>query len=116
MPEKNHEVLLRAFAGGPAQRSQLLLVGPGELRLRLERLTKALNLRRRVHFLGLQDDIPPILASSDALVLSSVRQGNPLAGMEAMAAGLPVVATRVDGVPELIENGRQGLLVHSGDQ
>ncbi len=116
MPEKNHDVLLRAFANGAAAHSQLLLVGPGKLRPELEHLAEELNLSGRVHFLGLQDDIPPILSSADAFVLTSTREGNPLAVMEAMAAGLPVVATSVGGVPELVEDGRQGFLVRSGDR
>jgi glycosyltransferase involved in cell wall biosynthesis len=64
-----------------------------------------------VHLLGKRGDIPECLAASDAFVLSSDWEGNPLAVMEAMAAGLPVIATAVGGVPELVESGVDGILV-----
>jgi glycosyltransferase involved in cell wall biosynthesis len=68
-----------------------------------------------VRFLGLRDDIPDVLAALDLAVLCSHREGSPLSVMEYMAAGLPVVATRVGGVPDLIADGVHGLLVAPGD-
>jgi glycosyltransferase involved in cell wall biosynthesis len=68
-----------------------------------------------VRFLGLRDDIPDVLAALDVAVCCSRREGSPLSVMEYMAAGLPVVATRVGGVPDLIADGAHGLLVEPGD-
>jgi len=64
----------------------------------------------------LRDDIPALLGASDVFVLSSDYEGNPLAVMEAMATGLPVVTTRAGGVPELLCNGCEGLIVGKGDR
>jgi glycosyltransferase involved in cell wall biosynthesis len=84
----------------------LLLAGDGSLRQSARALASP-----RVHFLGVVDDIPELLASSDIFALASDWEGNPMSVMEAMAAGLPVVATSVGGVPELIDD----LLVPPGD-
>jgi glycosyltransferase involved in cell wall biosynthesis len=72
-------------------------------------------LTSRVHFLGLRTDIPDVLGASDVFVLSSAYEGNPLSVIEAMAAGLPVVSTSVGGVPELLENGKEGFIVQPGN-
>ena len=112
-PQKNHRLLLEAFAKGAAAhpRVHLLLVGWGSQETQLRKQVEALGLRRRVHFMGLRTDIPEVLAASDVFVLSSDYEGNPLAVMEAMSAGKPVISTSVGGVPELIKNGSSGLLV-----
>jgi glycosyltransferase involved in cell wall biosynthesis len=65
--------------------------------------------------LGKRSEVKECLAASDVFVLSSNWEGNPLAVMEAMAAGLPVIGTRAGGVPELVESGQQGILVPLGD-
>jgi glycosyltransferase involved in cell wall biosynthesis len=80
------------------------------LKSELERQIGAWGLRERVHLLGLRSDVPELLNAADVFVLSSDYEGNPLAVMEAMAAGKPVVSTAVGGVPELVEDGC-GLLV-----
>jgi glycosyltransferase involved in cell wall biosynthesis len=116
-PQKNPALLLEAFLRGPASdpRAQLLFVGRGVLRPELERQIGASGLQGRVHLLGLRSDIPEILNGADVFVLSSDYEGNPLSVMEAMAAGKPMICTAVGGVPELIEDGRDGLLVPRGD-
>jgi glycosyltransferase involved in cell wall biosynthesis len=116
-PQKNHRLLLEAFAAGPAacRQSHLLLVGDGELRASLSLFVSDLRLERRVHFLGNREDIPDVLGACDAFVLSSAQEANPLCVMEAMAAGLPVVSTAVGGVPELLESCEHGLLTRPGD-
>jgi glycosyltransferase involved in cell wall biosynthesis len=116
-PQKNHALLLNAFAQGPAANpnAHLVLVGEGVLQQELEAQTKALGLTRQVHFLGLRVDIPDVLAAMDIFVLSSDWEGNPLSILEAMAAGLPILSTAVGGVPDLFENGREGLVVRPGD-
>jgi glycosyltransferase involved in cell wall biosynthesis len=114
--QKNHALLLRSFAQGPAldPRAHLLLVGGGKLGPELEREADALGLGGRVRFLGTRSDVPEILGAADVFVLSSDYEGSPLSIMEAMAAGKPVISTAVGGVPELVENGRSGLLVPRG--
>ncbi|HDN80641.1 MAG TPA: glycosyltransferase, partial [Chloroflexi bacterium] len=112
-PQKDPLSLIRAFAAAAphAHGLHLLLVGDGPLRPELEAQVKALGLKQRVCFLGVRTDIPEILAAADVFVLSSRWEGNPLSVMEAMAAGKPVVATVVGGVPELVEDGVSGILV-----
>jgi len=116
-PQKNHELLLKAFAEGPASdpNAHVILVGEGALQERLEDQAKNLGLARRVHFLGLRTDIPDVLGATDVFVLSSDYEGSPLSVMEAMASGLPIVSTAVGGVPDLFENGKEGLIVQPGD-
>ncbi|HEV2522549.1 MAG TPA: glycosyltransferase [Candidatus Acidoferrales bacterium] len=116
-PQKNHALLLKAFAEGPASDpdAHLILVGEGELRVRLENQAKNLGLAHRIHFLGLRTDIPDVLGAMDVFVMSSDYEGNPLSVMEAMASSLPVVSTAAGGVPDLLENGKEGLIVQPGD-
>jgi glycosyltransferase involved in cell wall biosynthesis len=116
-PQKNHKTLLAAFASGPAKLSnaKLLLAGDGQLRSDIERQARELGIFDRVHFLGRRDDIPEVLAACDVFALASLWEGNPLSVMEAMAAGLPAVVTAVGGVPELVANEKQGIVVPPSD-
>jgi glycosyltransferase involved in cell wall biosynthesis len=100
--QKNPVALAEAVANVP--NAHLLIAGEGGLRASLEG-------RERVHLLGVRDDIPELLAAADIFALASDWEGLPLAVIEAMAAGLPVVASRVGGVPEIVEQGRTGLMV-----
>lgn len=115
--QKNHALLLNAFAMGPASnpRARLILVGDGVLRSELETQVATLGLGDRVRLLGLRTDIPEVLGASDVFVLSSDYEGNPLSVLEAMAAGLPTVATAVGGVPSLLADKTGGVLVQPGD-
>jgi len=115
--QKNHALLLKAFAIGPASdpRARLILVGDGTLRGELETQVAALGLGDRVRFLGVRTDIQDILGASDVFVLSSDYEGNPLSILEAMAAGLPTVATAVGAVPSLLADKTGGVLVQPGD-
>jgi glycosyltransferase involved in cell wall biosynthesis len=116
-PQKNHSLLLKAFAQGPASdpKAHLVLVGEGVLREQLEEQAKSLGLAGQVHFLGLRTDIPDVLGAMDVFALSSDWEGNPLSVMEAMASGLPIVTTAAGGVADLVESGKQGLVVPLGD-
>jgi sugar transferase (PEP-CTERM/EpsH1 system associated) len=101
-------------------RSQLpdvkaLLVGDGVLRRPMEEKAEALGLSDAVIFTGIRRDVPEILTLLDVFVLPSLWEGLPIALLEAMAAGLPVVATRVGGVPEVVVDGVTGLLVPPRD-
>jgi glycosyltransferase involved in cell wall biosynthesis len=121
-PQKAHDVLLAGFArarrpeGAPALR--LLLVGDdpfGDGRRRAEALARELDLGARAVFAGIRRDVPRVLAASDAFVMSSLWEGLGLVFLEAMAAGLPVLATRVSAVPEVVVDGETGLLVPPSD-
>ena len=115
-PPKNHALLIEAFARVRTSAPlYLLLVGGGELENTVREQVAALGLESRVCFLGIRADVADILRASDAFVLSSRWEGNPMSVMEAMAAGLPVVSTAVGGVPELVREGETGLLVPSED-
>lgn len=92
-----------------------LVVGDGELREAVEHEIKDRKLQHRLHLLGWRTDIPEILNAIDVLVLTSRWEGLPRVFPEAMAAGVPVVATRVDGAPEAIKDGVNGFLLAPGD-
>src|SRR5690606_16750978 len=87
----------------------------GPLQDELEALHITLGLGDRFRFLGYRDGVPRLLAAADVSVMSSVFEGFPLAVLEALAAGAPVVATRVGGVPDAVTDGIEGLLVDPGD-
>jgi glycosyltransferase involved in cell wall biosynthesis len=115
-PEKGQDVLLEAFGRlTDAEHVHLLLAGDGAARTALERRAAAPALGGRVHLLGWVDEPWRLLGAADGFVLPSRSEGLPLALLEALAAGLPVVATRVGAVAEVLEDGRCGLLVKPGD-
>jgi glycosyltransferase involved in cell wall biosynthesis len=112
-PVKDHATLLRAAA--PIDAARVAIAGRGEEERRLRDLADELELVDRLHLLGLRDDVGEVLAAADLFVHPSLSEGLPLAILEAMAAGLPIVATRVGGVPRALDDGRAGLLVPPGD-
>jgi glycosyltransferase involved in cell wall biosynthesis len=93
----------------------LLLVGDGDDRERLEQRAHDLGLARSCLFVGYQEDVAPWYAICDAVVLTSASEGTPVTIIEALAAGRPVVATRVGGVPDVVEEGETGFLVRPRD-
>jgi glycosyltransferase involved in cell wall biosynthesis len=98
-----------------APAAHFLLVGDGALREAVEHEVEGRKLQHCVHLLGWRNDIPEILNAIDVLVLTSLWEGLPRVFPQAMAAGVPVVATRVDGAPEAIEDGVNGFLLNPGD-
>jgi glycosyltransferase involved in cell wall biosynthesis len=114
---KGHEYLLKAMQkiAQETPNAKLVLVGDGNMKERLLKLKNELGLDNSVFFMGERKDVPELLAAMDLFVFPSLREGMPGALMEAMAAGLPVVATDIDGNRELIENGKNGILVPPGD-
>jgi N-acetyl-alpha-D-glucosaminyl L-malate synthase BshA len=90
---------------------RLILVGDGPERHRIERLIDKLDLRHSILLDGYRSDIPERLKCMDTLVLCSETESAPLTILEAMSSGLPVVATNVGGIPEMVEHGRNGFLV-----
>jgi glycosyltransferase involved in cell wall biosynthesis len=113
--QKALDVALRAVAAVPAAR--LLLVGDGPLRGELERLGRELGIAERVRFLGTRPrtEVLSYLAAARAAILTSAWENLPHAAVEALAVGVPVVATSVGGVPEVVHDGVNGLLVPAGD-
>lgn len=118
---KDQAGLVDAFASlceadaSRATRLRLAIVGEGAERERLEQRVAHHGLGDRVRLLGNRVDVPALLAEFDVFVLSSVAEGIPLTVLEAMAAGLPVVATRVGGVGEVVVDGATGALVPPSD-
>jgi glycosyltransferase involved in cell wall biosynthesis len=115
--EKRFDVLLLAAAQLSTRRPGLhvVIAGAGAQRGALEALAGELGLGRSAMLLGARDDVPDLLAAVDVAVTCSDFEGSPLSVLEYMEAGLPVVATRVGGLPELIDDGVQGLLVPRRD-
>jgi glycosyltransferase involved in cell wall biosynthesis len=93
----------------------LCLVGDGPDRAQLEHRAHELGVVRDTLFLGYQEDVAPFYAAFDALVLPSANEGTPVSAIEALAAGRPVVATRVGGVPDVVRDGEDGFLVEAGN-
>jgi glycosyltransferase involved in cell wall biosynthesis len=93
----------------------LVIVGDGELRSTLERLTAELALTEHVHFVGFRSDVPNLMHAFDIFVLPSLFEGFGLVLLEAMAAAKPIVATRVSAIPEIVLDGKTGLLVPPRD-
>ena len=116
-PVKDQAALVRAFATVAASHPDALLViaGDGPCRAALGRLVEELGIAARVRLLGDRTDVPAVLAAMDVFVLPSIAEGISNTILEAMASGLPVVATRVGGSPELIEDGVSGTLVPAQD-
>ncbi len=94
----------------------LIVVGDGELRIPLEKEIAQKKLTDCVYLTGSRSDVYRLLPGVDAFILSSKREGFPMSILEAMAAGLPVIATKVGGIPEVIKDGENGILVPPQDQ
>lgn len=116
IPRKSVATLIRALVRLP-RRVRLLVAGDGPERAALEALARRLGVRERAVFRGTvpPDAVPRMMAAADAFCLPSMYEGRPIALLEASAAGLPVVAAPVGGVPELIEDGVNGFLFAPGD-
>lgn len=113
---KGHNILIEAFKLlKPRRPLRLLIIGDGPDRKRYEELAARLGLGGTVQFLGQRDDVPALLGASDCFALASSTEGLSCSIVEAMAAGLPVVATDVGGNPELVQDGFSGYLVQYGD-
>lgn len=117
VPIKDLPTLLQAFARIVADipNARLMLVGDGELRHALEAFAAELGLGDRVRFAGWRHDLSAVYGAMDACVLSSRNEGTPVALIEAMAAGKPVIATAVGGVEDVVTQGCTGVVVPPGD-
>jgi glycosyltransferase involved in cell wall biosynthesis len=116
-PQKNHRLLIEAFARASERlpEARLLIAGGGDLRDALEGWAHDCGVAERTRFLGSRLDVPELLAAFDAYCLPSHYEGMPLSLFEAMAAGLPVVATNVLGIREVVQDEATGLLLPAGD-
>ena len=113
---KDYPRLLQAFAAAGRPEFRLAIVGTGPDRIMLEAEAERLGLSGRVQFLGVRNDVPQLLAAADGFAFASHNEGLPNVIMEALAAELPVVATAVGGVPELVRDGDTGWLVPPQDE
>jgi glycosyltransferase involved in cell wall biosynthesis len=115
--EKDHLTLLRAVARlRPELNPHVLIVGEGPERLRIEQEIKELGLSENVTLTGHQPSAEPYYGIANLAVLSSLSEGSPNALLEAMASGVPVVATNVGGIPEIVKHEESALLVPPGDR
>ena len=116
-PQKDFFTFLKAarIVSERVPRVHFLIIGGGPLRRELEDFARMMGLEERVSFLGERKDVEKIYPLMDVFVLSSIREGFPISVLEAMACGIPVVATSVGGTPELIQEGETGFLVSPGD-
>jgi glycosyltransferase involved in cell wall biosynthesis len=113
---KGHREFFTALAGIKGRHPlEALIIGGGRREAEMRQLAESLGLAGRVHFLGQRDDVPDLLAALDLFVLPSHQEGVSLALLEAMAAGLPVIAAAVGGLPEVVADGESGLLIPAGD-
>ncbi|WP_162909971.1 glycosyltransferase family 4 protein [Aggregatilinea lenta] len=117
VPIKNHALFLLMAAQIHTSQPDVrfAIVGDGELRADLEARVEALGLRDVVIFTGWQHDLRAAYSDMDALVISSLNEGTPVSVIEALAAGVPVVATAVGGIPDLLRHGQYGRLVPVDD-
>lgn len=117
VPIKDVRTLVRAFAivSATMPATRLMVVGDGEERASLEDLARSTGLGGSVLFAGWRRDLAAVYGCLDAVVLSSLNEGTPVAIIEAMAAGKPVIATGVGGVADVVTDGETGLLVPPGD-
>ncbi|NEC08175.1 glycosyltransferase family 4 protein [Streptomyces sp. SID7909] len=117
-PEKRPDLFLGAARTLTRERADVsfVVIGAGPLLAEYEKRSADLGLSARVHFTGLRRDVPDLLAGADILVCCSDTEGTPRAVVEGMAAGLPVVATRVGGLPDLVADGTTGLLTDAGSE
>jgi glycosyltransferase involved in cell wall biosynthesis len=115
-PEKGHAYLIRSLAPVLGEKFQLVIAGEGPERENLARQVAELGRPGTVHLTGNRRDVPRLYAALDVFALTSKSEGLPLVLPEAMAAALPVVATRVGGIPQVVDEGETGFMVAYGDE
>ena len=115
-PVKRIADVIKVFARvAEAMPARLMLIGDGPDRSTAEYLARKLGVRDRIHFLGKQDNVNELLPIADLMLMPSEMESFGLAALEAMACRVPAIATRVGGVPELIDDGSNGILCEVGD-
>lgn len=111
-PVKNHETLVKAVTSlvECGYDIELFLYGQGELEESIKELVKKLHMDKNIFFCGLTDDVYSVMQKCDIFVLPSIYEGIPMTLIEAMGTGIPIVASNVGGIPDMIENEKSGLL------
>lgn len=107
---KNHQAIIRAIAKLNNPHIKYIICGQGVLENSLRKLAASSNLEKQVFFLGYRQDIPEIMSACDIFAHPSIREGLGLASLEAMASGLPLITSNVQGVPDYVENGVTGYM------
>jgi len=119
VPIKNHVMFLKSarkvIESMPDRKLKFVIVGDGELRRDLEKEVRGMALENDIIFTGWITDVAKVYADLDVVVLTSLNEGTPVSLIEAMASARPVIATAVGGVPDIVINGDNGLLVSSND-
>ena len=117
IPKKGHEILIKAFVDikKSIPEARLLIIGQGPELERLNALSKELAVSASVEFLGPRADVPKLMKLMDVFTLPSFQEGFPRTIIEAMYLGLPVVASNISGIPEVVSDGHTGFLVAPGD-
>ena len=117
VPVKNHKMLFKVAkrVKGKGLRVKIAVIGDGEMREELEKYVIELGIEDKVEFRGWIKDLKAIYEGLDIVVLTSLNEGTPVSLIEAMAAGRPVVTTNVGGVKDIVEDGKSGYLVESGN-
>ena len=117
IPKKGHRFLIEACSDlvKSIPDIKLLIIGEGESREALERLVRSVGISQRVRFLGPRKEVPEIVKMMDLFVLPSLQEGFPRTLLEAMYMGLPVCASNISGIPEIIRNGQNGLMFEPAD-
>jgi glycosyltransferase involved in cell wall biosynthesis len=110
-PAKDYRNLLEGFSILGRENARLVVAGEGPLKQQCQEIALGLGINARVGFLGARDDVSALMKAADGFVMSSFYEGLPLALIEAMASGLPAVATEVGGNSDIVIHGRSGLLV-----
>jgi glycosyltransferase involved in cell wall biosynthesis len=113
-PNKNHHLVLHAMAHNNCQNHHVVFAGDGEMRRSLEDEAARLQLSDRVHFLGVVDDIRPLVLASAATILTSRREGLPRVVLESLALGVPVIGTKIRGITDLVGDDG-GVLIECDD-
>ncbi len=112
---KNHRLVIEALHKNPNENNFYIICGEGSEEQSLKKLVKKYNLEKQVRLIGYQKDIKTVLQQADIFIMPSFREGLPVALQEAMAAGLPVIATDIRGNHELIDEGKGGWLIPSNN-
>ena len=115
LPNKNHARVLRALAKIHNPRIKYMIAGQGNQQVILEKMISDLQLKSQVQLLGFRDDVSALCSAADAFVFPSFREGLSVALMEAMACGLPAIASRIRGNVDLIDEGNGGYLIDPRD-
>ena len=115
VPIKNHKMLFKVCRAGLNLPYRIVVIGDGEIKGELEKYAEELGMKDMVEFRGWVKDLKAIYEGLDIVALTSLNEGTPVSLIEAMAAGRPVVATRVGGVADIVQDGKSGYLVESED-